>query len=513
MRRDDRVNAQTAEDSQAARLLVVDDNVDNCEVLRRRLQRRGYVVRVAMSGDAALAELARETFDAVLLDIEMPDISGLEVLARVRERHSKTELPVVMATAQTASEQMVEAFRLGANDYVTKPLDFPVVVARLESHLAVRRELRAVSSPPVVLAPSEDLPAGTVLDGRYRVDTLLGGGGFAVVYAGVQISTGLPVAIKLLRSRRLLYSDARSELARFELEMRAIAQVTHPAIVRLVDSGSVVARPESSSSATLDPAMATTKASLGVGMGGAGEQPLQRRSSGPPREQQVPYIVMEKLVGPTLEDELLESGALPVARAVDILLPILDGMQLVHEQGIVHRDVKPSNIVLSRSPRTAQGLADRMEPKIVDFGIAKLIGDEGPALTRTASAVGTPAYMSPEQASAAPVVDGRSDQYTLGTVLFECLTGKPPCRGTSSIELLQQIAAGTEVERALRASAIDAALKPVLATALSRLPEDRFRDLRAFGEALLPFASPAGRANWQRLRAEVPSGIKPVPGA
>jgi serine/threonine-protein kinase len=197
----------------------------------------------------------------------------------------------------------------------------------------------------------------------------------------------------------------------------------------------------------------------------------------------------------------------------------------VHEQGIVHRDVKPSNIVLSRATRATPGASvvpvvpvapaapERVEPKIVDFGIAKLIGEDGPALTRTASAVGTPAYMSPEQASAATVIDGRSDQYTLGTVLFECLTGQTPCRGTSGIEVLQQIAGGTEVERALRASTIDPVLKPVLARALSRLPADRFRDLRAFGEALLPFASSAGAANWQRLRAHAPSGIKPVPGS
>jgi serine/threonine protein kinase len=409
---------------------------------------------------------------------------------------------VVMATAQTGSEQMVEAFRLGANDYVTKPLDFPVVVARLESQLAVRRELRAVSSPPIVLAPSEDLPAGTVIDGRYRVDALLGGGGFAVVYAGVQLATGQPVAIKLLRSRRLLYSDARSELARFELEMRVIAQVTHPAIVRLVDSGSLVARPDSVPSGENDPAMATTRASFGPG-----DAALPRRSSAPPREQKVPYIVMEKLVGPTLADELLEIGQLPLARTVDILLPILDGMQVVHEQGIVHRDVKPSNIVL------AQAANGRMEPKIVDFGIAKLIGEGGPAVTQVASAVGTPAYMSPEQASAAPVIDGRSDQYTLGTVLFECLTGSTPCRGTSSIEVLQQIASGSEVERSLRESALEPALKTILSKALARLADDRFRDLRDFGEALLPFASALGVANWQRLRAQDPSGIKPVPGA
>jgi eukaryotic-like serine/threonine-protein kinase len=496
------VSAQSAEERDAARLLVVDDNADNCDLLQRRLQRRGYDVQVALSGGAALDALARETFDAVLLDIQMPDMSGLEVLARLRERYGKTELPVVMATAQTASEQMVEAFRLGANDYVTKPLDFPVVVARLENHLAVRREVQAISAPPVVLAPSEDLPAGTVLDGRYRVDALLGGGGFAIVYAGVQIATGQPVAIKLLRSLRLMHSDVTSELARFELEMRVIAQVTHPAIVRLVDSGTLVARHDSvPPESERDPAIATTRASLHPG------DALGRRVSSAQREQKVPYIVMERLVGPTLADELLDAGRMPAARAVDILLPILDGMHVVHEQGIVHRDAKPSNIVLS------QAASGRLEPKMVDFGIAKLVGEGSPSLTQTAAAVGTPAYMSPEQATASATLDGRSDQYTLGAVLFESLTGVTPCRGTSSIEILRQIADGVAVDQALRDADIDPALKAVLSKALALKPDDRFRDLRAFGEALLPFASPAGAADWQRLRAKMPSGVKPVKGA
>jgi eukaryotic-like serine/threonine-protein kinase len=494
------MTAPKADDSPAARLLVVDDNVDNCEMLRRRLDRRGFAVQVALSGAEALDALESAPFDAVLLDIQMPDMSGLEVLRKLRERYAKTALPVVMATAQTGSEHMVEAFRLGANDYVTKPLDFPVVVARLENQLAVRREVQAVSSPPVVLAASEHLPAGTVIDGRYRVDALLGGGGFAVVYACVQVASGQPVAIKLLRSHRLLYADTFSEFARFEFEMRAIAQVTHPAIVRLVDSGTLVVRAESAAPGVeRDPALAATRA-----LSGRADDPAQRRSSLPPREQQVPYIVMEKLVGPTLADELAEFGQLAVARAVDLLLPVLDGMHLVHEQGIVHRDAKPSNIVL------AQAASGRVEPKIVDFGIAKLIGAGGLSLTQTASAVGTPAYMSPEQATAAAAVDGRSDQYTLAAVLFECLTGGTPCRGTSSIELLYRIADGAEVERSLRDADIAVELKSVLARALAREPGDRFPDLRAFGEALLPFASPSGAADWQRLRAHAPSGIKPV---
>ena len=118
-----------------ASLLIVDDNEDNRDVLSRRLQQRGYAVAVAADGENALALIARERFDLVLLDVEMPNLSGLEVLQRVRASHSHTELPVIMVTARSQGPDIVEAFRLGANDYVTKPIDFPVALARIATHL------------------------------------------------------------------------------------------------------------------------------------------------------------------------------------------------------------------------------------------------------------------------------------------------------------------------------------------------------------------------------------------
>lgn len=117
-------------------LLVVDDNEANRDVLSRRLHQRGYAVAVAADGDSALALMAHSPFDLVLLDVEMPGMSGLEVLSRIREQHSRTQLPVIMCTARIEGDDIVEAFRLGANDYVTKPIDFPVAVARVATHLA-----------------------------------------------------------------------------------------------------------------------------------------------------------------------------------------------------------------------------------------------------------------------------------------------------------------------------------------------------------------------------------------
>jgi diguanylate cyclase (GGDEF)-like protein/PAS domain S-box-containing protein len=117
-------------------LLVVDDNELNRDALSRRLRQRGYAVAVATDGTEALAMIARTPFDLVLLDVEMPGMSGLDVLSQLRVEHTRTQLPVIMVTARTSGDDVVEAFRLGANDYVTKPIDFPVAAARIETHLA-----------------------------------------------------------------------------------------------------------------------------------------------------------------------------------------------------------------------------------------------------------------------------------------------------------------------------------------------------------------------------------------
>jgi class 3 adenylate cyclase len=131
-------------DTAQGALLVVDDNEMNRDMLARRLGRRGYTVAVAADGYQALAMLEEQRFDLVLLDIMMPGISGLDVLKTIRARHSVAELPVIMATAKDQSSDIVEALQLGANDYVTKPLDFPVVLARAQTQLALKRAMEEI---------------------------------------------------------------------------------------------------------------------------------------------------------------------------------------------------------------------------------------------------------------------------------------------------------------------------------------------------------------------------------
>lgn len=130
---------EPAKDAAAGRILIVDDIADNRAILARRFQRRGFEVVEADSGARALELVAGEAFDAVLLDVMMPDMNGLEVLRRIRQRHSETELPVIMVTGRVESKDIVDALTAGANDYITKPVDFAVALLRVSTQVARRR--------------------------------------------------------------------------------------------------------------------------------------------------------------------------------------------------------------------------------------------------------------------------------------------------------------------------------------------------------------------------------------
>ena len=160
-------------DPAGVRLLVVDDNELNRDMLSRRLGSRGFVVEVAEDGERALARVGQEAFDLVLLDVMMPGLSGIEVLERLRERWPESDLPVIMATARDTTEDVVEALRLGANDYVTKPLDFPVVLARVETQLSLKRQKQEIRR----LAENLELRNRFIqsLFGRYLSDEVVAG--------------------------------------------------------------------------------------------------------------------------------------------------------------------------------------------------------------------------------------------------------------------------------------------------------------------------------------------------
>jgi serine/threonine protein kinase len=270
-----------------------------------------------------------------------------------------------------------------------------------------------------------------VLSGRYEVGVVIGRGGMADVHRGRDLHRHRPVAIKVLREN--LARDPRSR-ARFRREAKTVAGLDHPSIVAVYDTGEF------------------------------------DDDSG--EEGHVPYIVMEHVAGRTLR-ELLDRDGLTIERSIRYQLGVLSALACSHRAGVVHRDIKPSNVMVRPDGSI----------KVVDFGIARSLADPAAAMTRTGTVLGTARYIAPEQVRGG-TVDGRSDLYSAGCLLYELLTGRPPFVGECSISVAYQHVH----ERPARVSAhrrdLVPAFDPVLARALAKDPHDRFQTADAFSDAL-----------------------------
>ena len=276
----------------------------------------------------------------------------------------------------------------------------------------------------------------SALADRYRIERELGRGGMATVYLARDLKHDRLVAIKLLRPELGAVIGAQ----RFLTEIRTTATLQHPHILPLFDSGAVALDPH-------DPR---------------------------PTTHDLLFYVMPYVEGESLRDRLTRERQLPVEDAVRITRDVAAALGYAHEHGVVHRDIKPENILL------AGGLA-----VVADFGIARALSAASPdRLTETGLALGTPHYMSPEQASADPQVDGRTDVYALGCVLYEMLAGEPPYTGPTA----QAIIARRMVEPAPRIrtvrETVPEEMERAITRALAKAPADRFRTAPEFADAL-----------------------------
>ena len=334
-------------------------------------------------------------------------------------------------------------------------------------------EPRVKTAPP---AQDDRGRLGTVIDGRYRLDALLGKGGMGVVYRGEHVAIRRAVAVKLLHPTLAAMPELRS---RFEREAIAIGRIDHPNCVDVSDFGKL--------------------------------------------EDGSLFLVMELLDGRSLGD-LMDADA-PIAphRALAILRHVLSGLGHAHAAGIVHRDVKPENVYLV--PKDG----DPDFAKILDFGIAKVIGggeiDDGVKLTQAGVAFGTPIYMSPEQCKGAHDVDGRSDVYSLGCVLFCMLTGRPPFDYESAGEIIAaHLKEDPPSATSVRPEISDdwrGELEAILARCLAKDPNARFQSMAevaaAITEALGDGVSDPRTTAPRLRRAATPDPVAaqsgtPVPG-
>ncbi len=398
------------------RLLLAEDDEGTRFLLTTFFTKKGFAIVAVDNGHDAVAVLRSGDVDVAVLDVMMPGMSGTQVVEEIRD--AGIETPIIIATAHGESEAVVHALSVGADDYVTKPFDLAVLHARVLVRLRQSQRPGAFSLPPPSSSsssgsgpvPISQLPeaaegpfvaaAGVVLDGRYELIKQIGQGSFGVVWRARHKGLETDVAVKLLNvdsdavgtikldaitpkeASRSSGREFRSDELRLE-GVRA-ARVQHPHAVRVFDVGAL--------------------------------------------KDGTPYLVMELLDGPTVEDLIKSQRVLSVSRTVGILVPVLEALAAAHAEGVIHRDVKPANVMLHKG-------SNGEVVKVLDFGVAKLIdvaaehpgGHLGSGTGDASSRViaGSPAYLAPERLRGTPY-DGRADVYAVGVMLYELLTGRVP---------------------------------------------------------------------------------------
>jgi len=263
-----------------------------------------------------------------------------------------------------------------------------------------------------------------VLAGRYEIDSVLGEGGMAKVFRGTDKVLGRTVAVKVLAPH---FAKDQQFVARFRREAQAAAALNHPNVVSVYDTGS---------------------------------------------EDGIHWIVMEYVDGRTLKDVIREEGRLLPERAVEIAQSVCMALASAHEKGLVHRDIKPGNIMLTPSGET----------KVMDFGIARATAGAD-TLTQTAAVLGTAAYLSPEQAQGKPV-DARSDIYAVGCVLFEMLTAHPPFEGESPVAIAYKHVRETPTPPSRFNRDVPKELDAIVLKCLAKNPDNRYQTTREMAEDL-----------------------------
>ena len=478
----------TRQDERSPTMLVVDDVEDNREVLRRRLEREGYAVECADGGRRALEMAATGRYDLVLLDVMMPDIDGLEVLKQLKLVPATHDIPVIMISALDDMPNVVRCIEAGAEDFLPKPFDVVLLRARINASLDKKRhrdkelddlrqlarlveaasaveagryetgmladvvqrgdelghlarvfdgmaaevlareerledqlnELRAdigivrTSQEKVALLDGGSLKIGEQFGDRYEIVSVIGTGGMGTVYRARDLELDEDVAIKTLRRELLAVGDTLIE--RFKSEIRLARRISHRNVVRTHDFG---------------------------------------------EWRGVYYLTMEYVEGITGRELIDLRGPLTPQSTLAIGTQLAESLVVAHENGVIHRDIKPQNLLLD----------DDGVLKVMDFGIARL-AERSSALTETGLIVGTPCYMSPEQLLSERV-DARSDLYAVGVVLYECTTQRVPFDGGTPISLITKVLQ----EKAPPPSEVNPdtppALSALIMTLLAKAPDDR----------------------------------------
>lgn len=311
-----------------------------------------------------------------------------------------------------------------------------------------------MSSPEI--APVQE---GEILDGKYRVERVLGVGGMGIVVAATHVALNQRVAIKFLLPAAVGNAQI---IERFAREARAAVQIQSEHVARVIDVGTL---PTGS-----------------------------------------PYMVMEFLEGTDLAEAVEKGGAMPIARAVSYVLQACEALAEAHALGIVHRDLKPANLFLARRAGRDSIV------KVLDFGISKM-KEKGPSgLTQTSAVMGSPYYMAPEQMMSSKDVDARSDIWALGIILYELLAGAPPFVAETMAEIVYMVTQRDPPPLESKRPDVPAELAQVIARCLSREPAQRYVNVAKLAAALAPFGPPRSDISVERIARVLGASVPPSGG-
>jgi CheY-like chemotaxis protein len=483
------------------RLLVVDDTEAVRKVLIRLLEGLGYDVIAAAGGLEAMAIAERERIDVIITDIQMPECDGFELIRRLKANDATREIPVIVVSGLDDVENVVRCIELGAEDHLAKPFNRLLLQARVRASLERKRlrdrelaylrrvaqltvaaeEVESSTYLPGSLAnlaghddelarlarvfdrvvsgwqsrearlqrrvrqfkeeilrsqqqPSLDLQllsglgalaTGDVIADRYEIIEELGRGGMGVVYRARDRELGEEIAIKILRAE-LLKTDP-GLIERLKMEIRLARRITHPNVVRLHDFG---------------------------------------------EWEGMHFLTMEYVEGTTVESLIETQGRLSMASTIAIGMQLAEALSVAHAEQIIHRDIKPANLLVDN-----EGVL-----KVTDFGLARPIENEA-GLTAHGVVVGTPQYMAPEQLFG-HAVDERSDLFSAGAVLYECLTGVPPFDADSPTAIVARLVDGPPTPIDSVVPDVTPSLVALIAQLLQYEPRNRMQSARELLERL-----------------------------
>jgi serine/threonine protein kinase len=405
-----------------ARILVVDDDGMIRDMLKEILERENYCIDLSESSGDALEKLIDYKYSLLLLDANLPGISGFELLKYCKKHHPLME--IIMITGNPELDDAISTVKDGAFDYIAKPFSVEKLVSRVKEALKHQKQqlIRSLSTQGNNLVSKTGTPQTPLPD--YRVIKTLGAGTMGVVLLVEKEKKYY--ALKILRKEGD-ETNHSLRIKRFLREAKILSQIEHPNVVKVFDSDL-------------------------------------------PDDVSTPYILMEYVDGKPLTD-FIKQDSFNLEQKLYIIGQIAAALAIVHKFGVLHRDVKPSNILVT----------DDYVAKLSDFGIAK-ISDS--SLTMTHEVLGSPAYMPPEIFKPNKLIDSRSDIFSLGILSYELITGEKPFHGETVSEMMDAIQKARPREPRKLMPELPMPVQKVLESMLRKNPDERYQNATEIVEAI-----------------------------